>query len=280
MPRKEGISHLPSMRLPTLEQLRITPMSEIQRYWTGVGLSTPLFSERVCDFEAIGEFQEYYRLLRKAALAGEGNAWNELGWLWMNGFFLAKDHEQAVRVLQIATQFQCPEAHYNLGLIYGYMGSPHRNQPEALPHLEQAYGRGILLAAYSLGELYEGNWVAEQGEVGVFVEPDPQRSWEWYLRGAQGGHVWASMKVALRQLEGTGLSGSVEDGVNLLKQAAEYALGAEPAEALMEFYLVTQPGSDEYHHWRDRAIAMNSSQARRYRAYDAHRQASEKEKQA
>lgn len=87
------------------------------------------------------------------------------------------------------------------------------------------------------------------------------------------------MKVALRQLEGTGLSGSAEDGVAFLKKAAEYALGAEAAEALMEFYLVTQPGSDDYY-WRDRAITMDSRQARKYQAYEAHQQASEKEKQA
>lgn len=277
MPGKGKISGLPSMRLPTLEQLEIRPMSQTQRYWTGMGLSTPLFIEQVHDFEKFEEFHEYYQLLRQQAQAGNANAWNELGWLWMNGFFLANDHERAIRALRIAVQLGNPEAHYNLGLMHGYVLGGHRNQPEAVTYLEQAYERGVLLAAYSLGELYEGDWQPEEGELGIFIAADPDKSWEWYRRCAQNGHVWASMKVALRQLEGTGLSGSAEDGVALLKKAAEYALSAEPAEALMEFYLVTQPGSDDYYYWRNRAIAMDSRQAKKYRAYDTWRQDRKKE---
>lgn len=278
MSGKEKISRLPSMRLPTLEQLKIRPMSQTQRYWTGMGLSTSLLIEQVHDFEKVEEFHEYYQLLRQEAQAGEANAWNELGWLWMNGFFLACNHEQAIRALRIAAQLGCPEAYLNLGLLYGYAADKHLNQPEAVVHLKQAYERGVLLAAYSLGELYDGAWKPEEGVSGILIEADPDKAWEWFLRAAREGHVWASLKVALPQLEGTGLSGSVADGLAYLKKAAEYALSAEPAEALMELYLVTLPGSDDYYYWRDKAIAMDSRQAKKYQAYDAWRQDSEKEK--
>lgn len=41
--------------------------------------------------------------------------------------------------------------------MYGYVLIVYRNQPEAVIYLQQAYERGILLAAYSLGEIYEGD---------------------------------------------------------------------------------------------------------------------------
>ncbi len=266
MPASQPVTRLPIDWLPAPAQLEISPLNEVQRCWAGMGLSTYLTAQPLQSIEEPEAFRDTYRYLRDEAQNGNAAAWNELGWLWMNGFFLPNDPDLAIRALQIAAQAGCAEAHYNLGTLFGYAADGRIDQELAAQHLKLAAPR-LSAAAHALGELYEGRWVTE-APAGTLLPEDQDQAWEWYLRAADAGHVWAALKVAIPQLEGSARSGSLESGLDLLEGAAALTHTAAPAEALMEFYLVTRPGSEEYSQWRDEAIALGSRKARQYLAYE------------
>jgi TPR repeat protein len=49
---------------------------------------------------------------------------------------------------------------------------------------EQAYGRGIAIAAFHLGSFYEHGVRRARGDRGFWLEPDPARASAWYRKAA------------------------------------------------------------------------------------------------
>lgn len=267
-----SVSNLLCSALPELDDIHIAHMTAMDciNVWPCSGESSPTHLlnglSEAYELETIDEFESYYLRLRAQALKSDANAWNELGWLWLNGFWLTKDISQALRVLRIAFGLGSIESQFNLGLLYAYEMRP-ANQLMAVGYLEQSFASGYLLAAFTLAELYECTGV-ELYSGGTTVEPDAVKAWHWYLQAAEAGHCPSQLHVGRLQLSGDGFSGDIAQGLAFLTDAAEASTNSDADEELMDYYLVTRPRNDEYFYWRDRAMLKGSSRAFKYRVYD------------
>ncbi|VVN34925.1 hypothetical protein PS662_05099 [Pseudomonas fluorescens] len=113
-----------------------------------------------------------YRSLRDDALAADPDALNDLGWLWINGSRVPFDSVLARRLFKLAYALGSGEAAFNLAEQAWYGRGMCVNHDLAACYYEQAYERGITVAAGALGLLHEKG-VGGQG-------PDFGMATHWY----------------------------------------------------------------------------------------------------
>jgi uncharacterized protein len=121
-------------------------------------------------------------------LAAQGDSWVEtlLGYRYLEGIGVIKDHGQALKWFRKAAEQSEPLAQYNLGTMYWRgMGVP-RDDKEALKWYEKAAEQGEASAQYNLATMY---WL------GVGVARDEKEAVKWYRKAAEQGSLKARMAL-------------------------------------------------------------------------------------
>ena len=260
--------------LPMPEQVVVVEPGEMQRLYSGVGIPSLRTAElagqaRFANLHEVKaanpllglvdliEIHQTYACLRAAAVDGDPNAMNDLGWLWLNGTRLASDPILARRLFKLAAVEGSGEAFFNLAEQAYYGKGMVTNPALAIDYYEQAFEHGAPGAALALGAIYE------EGDEGVMV--DHGRAMLWYKRAVEEGDVLAGFYRGRLALNESSIEHDMASGVYWLQWSA--MLGERCAsEALVELYSspFNSPPDPErrlYRFWRDFAIDQGSSTA-------------------
>jgi TPR repeat protein len=260
--------------LPIPEQVVVVEPGEIQRIYSGVGIpslrTTELVGQaRFANLHEVKaansllglvdpiEIHQTYVCLRAAAVDGDPDAMNDLGWLWLNGARLASDPILARRLFKLAAVEGSGEALFNLAEQAYYGKGMVANPALAIDYYEQAFEYGVPGAALALGAIYE------EGDEGVIA--DHGSAVRWYKRAVEEGDVLAGFYWGQLALNDSSTEYDLACGVYWLQWSA--ILGERCAsEALAELYgsPFNSPPDPErrlYRFWRDFAIEQGSNTA-------------------
>jgi hypothetical protein len=116
--------------------------------------------------------------LQRAADAGNTDAMNRLGWLYMNGWGAPQDYARAREWFQKAAEAGEVVAMYNLGVLYEDGLGVAQDYARAREWFQKAAEAGEVAAMYNLGVLYED---------GLGVAQDYAKARQWYQRAANAG---------------------------------------------------------------------------------------------
>jgi hypothetical protein len=100
------------------------------------------------------DLTEALRWYRLAAAQGEPNAQDGLGWMYVNGQGVAKDHAAGMKWFRLAAEQNLPAAQYHLFLGYTDGVWVAKDEAEALRWLEKAVDQGYARAQNNLAALY------------------------------------------------------------------------------------------------------------------------------
>lgn len=215
-----------------------------------------------------------YQTLREQAVAGNIEALNDLGWLFLNGKYWRADHGLAHRLFRQAAQQGCAKAHYNLAQQYYFGKGLDISYSQVARSYEKAFELGLGDAAALLGDLYEEELCLEDHQQ-VDWQPDHDLAYDWYCRGADAGDIRCRFEIGTRMLNGVGMERDAEAGQYWLELAAA-AGNAEAAEELAFFH--SNDGlTPRYLFWRDQAVALGSGAALVMKASDQRRQLAEQD---
>lgn len=260
--------------LPTPEQVAVVEPGEMQRLYSGVGIPSLRTAELVGQARFTNlhevkaansllglvdpiEIHQTYASLRAAAVDGDPDAMNDLGWLWLNGTKLAYAPTLARRLFKLAAVEGSGEALFNLAEQAYYGKGLTANPALAVDYYEQAFEYSVPGAALATGAIYE------EGDEGVIV--DHGRAMLWYKRAVEEGDVLAGFYLGRLALNESSAEHDMAYGVYWLQWSA--MLGERCAsEALAELYsspFNTPPDPERrlYRFWRDYAIEQGSSSA-------------------
>lgn len=210
-----------------------------------------------------------YQLLRRAAVAGDVAALNDLGWLWLNGKYWRANHELAHRLLHNAAQQGCAQAHYNLAQQYYFGKGQDICYSQVAMHYHQAFALGLKEAAALLGDLHEEELCLEDHQQDHW-QPNQDLALDWYWQGAQAGDIRCRYEVGCRLLNGAGVARDESAGQYWLELAA--AAGNSEAAEELAFFHSTSGLTPSYVFWRDQAVALGSGAALVMKASDQRRQ--------
>lgn len=260
--------------LPISEQVVVIESGEMQRLYSGVGMPSLRTMElawqarfaNLYEVKAANplrglvdpiEIHQAYARLRAAAINGDPDAINDLGWLWLNGTRLASDPILARRLFKLAAVEGSGEALFNLAEQAYYGKGMVANPALAIDYYEQAFEHGVPGAALALGAIYE------EGDEGVIA--DHGIAVRWYKRAVEEGDVLAGFYWGQLALNESSTEYDLACGVYWLQWSA--ILGERCAsEALAELYgsPFNSPPDPErrlYRFWRDFAIEQGSNTA-------------------
>jgi TPR repeat protein len=177
----------------------------------GVELGGPLQRE----VNATIDYSEAARTLRPAAEAGDPNAQNNLGALYLMGRGVPKDLEEASKWFRFSADQGVAEAQYNLGSMYLTGEGIEPSDTEAIRWWRLAAEQGYPDAAYNLGVAYSD---------GFGVSQNDSTAAEWFLIAAEQGHIDAQLALGGSYLSGTGVT---HDNIQALKWLILAAQGSE-----------------------------------------------------
>lgn len=260
--------------LPIPEQVVVVEPGEMQRLYSGVGIPSLRTAElvgqaRFANLHEVKaansllglvdpiEIHQAYACLRAAAVEGDSDAMNDLGWLWLNGTKLAYAPTLARRLFKLAAVEGSGEALFNLAEQAYYGKGMAANLALAIDYYEQAFEYGVPSAALAIGAIYE------EGDEGVIV--DHGRAMLWYKRAVEEGDVLAGFYLGRLALNEASAEHDMACGVYWLQWSA--MLGERCAsEALVDLYgspFNTPPDPERrlYRFWRDFAIEQGSNTA-------------------
>lgn len=279
-----NVFNLIDVFLPDIDDVIITAPSELECLYAGIGMPSLRIEEvaKACcvdNYQSIktanpvrritdvNEFCAHYIALRTAALMEDKDALNDLGWLWLNGRWLAEDYSLSRRAFRLAASLGSAEALFNLGAQSSYGKGLKIDLNLAIGYFELAYEQGIICAAEAIGSLYESG--------GDDLVIDSELAVEWYLRGAQYGGVHGGIdclfSVGRLALDNSSKSFDVSRGLYWLQYAAMKG-HCMSAELLADFYRtgfeMPDPEQRLYIFWRDHAMRLGSSWAREMKMED------------
>lgn len=113
--------------------------------------------------------------LHDAALAGIGNAQNELGWRYESGDCVDRDYKQSANWYRQAAEQGHVNAQKVLGFMYAGGVGVKQDTPESLFWFRKASEQGHPEAQVGLGVAYFR---------GIGVEKDPRQAAEWFQKSA------------------------------------------------------------------------------------------------
>lgn len=213
---------MPSLRVMEFIGEGHSPSQQFQEYLTSIN---PL---RTRNHEA-DWLRKRYKLLRRAALRGNAEALNDLGWIFSNELCYPADQYLAEQLFQLAAATGCPgEAWFNLAeqeLHELLFGTDRLKKMNCFYRMADAHG--IAAAATRLGGLY---WGSEEGH-----EVDLEQARRWLLRGAESGEAGAAYQLGVLLLDP---NKPVYDQGNALYwlQAAALCDDPEAISRLQDFY--------------------------------------------
>jgi len=232
-----------------------------ENYEKGLSNNDPesLYFIGVCNlFGLYGKPVDYdsgYKLIRKAAEAGNKNGKAALGWCYFLGAGVKQDDKKAFEVFEKNAKEGIATAEAGLGFCYMFGRGVLQNDKEAFFWTKKAAEHGEPKAEWNLGVLYiEGKGVkkdinegllwlekgavyassSDQRKLGYDYEysnetipKNLERAAYWYQKAADNGNCCGLYSIGLCYLDGKGVQQSYEKGFNLLQKAksknCEYA---------------------------------------------------------
>ena len=175
-----------------------------------------------CEYYEKEDYQKAYKLLKKAADAGNTDAQYQLGNCYYEGTGVEQNAETAVELYEKAADAGNVDALCQIGKCYFDGTGVEKNQEIAIELYEKAAEAGNAEAQYQFGNCYyEGTGVKRNAETAV----------ELYKKAADAGNVDAQCQLGKCYFDGTGVEKNQEIAIELYEKAAE----AGNAEAL--YYL-------------------------------------------
>lgn len=196
------------------------------------------------------DLQQFYQSLRRAAIAGNNNAVNDLGWLLLNT--PVSSAELAGQLLRMAARAGSSEALYNLAEHYLHGRTTTANIDLALNHYQRAAGT-LPEAATRLGRLYlRGDYRHP-----LFTQNDAAARY-WFQQGHAASYCWASFYLSLYWLHHSAPHAAKDVWLQRMERLAlkgclYLTFSASHALALYyERHIYSLPhASWEYHDWLD-----------------------------
>ncbi len=159
-----------------------------------------------------GRLRVHYESVRGNALASDPDAFNDLGWLWLNSSRIPFEPALARRLFKLTYVLGSAEAAFNLGeqAFYGKGVTVDRNL--AISYYEQAYEGGVFCAARALGSLYcksADDWTA-----------DLHKAVQWYMRATEDDDLDACFQLGCLVLDNYSPTHKLALGIYWLQWAA------------------------------------------------------------
>ncbi len=264
--------------LPEAQVIEIAELSELQRYYAGLGSPALRIGYNAlsvsCDIDlsacssldslarqaparqvkSAAEFTEFYQAVRSCALelSQEGSedredvadALVDLGWFWLNGFFVKQDEALANRLFRLAAGLGSATATFNLGVIADYGKAGAVDTVAALAFYQEAYFAGFELAAESLGNLYDDQSLPE-------VQRNEKLAARWYGRAVRTGSSQAKLSLGELLTRPGSPAFDLQRGLYFLQEAAmegreaaavkiveliKYGFLTDPHDRLLQFW--------------------------------------------
>lgn len=196
------------------------------------------------------DYEEAIKWYRLAADAGHATATYELSCCYMEGYGVPIDMKESISLLVKAAQLGEPTAQSLLGTIYelGEYGF-NKDATESLSWYMKAAQQGNLLAEMKVGDAYiegklihpdqakgieyitkaaEKNYIQAILRLGLYYDqglqnflPNPELSFEWYMKGALLGDTACEYSVGFDYLTGKGVEKDDKEAAIWIVKAAD-----------------------------------------------------------
>lgn len=151
-------------------------------------------------------------LYRKLADTGNSWAWFQLGWMYNNGFGVARDEAQALYWYRKAAAVGEPLGMTNLGVFYERGLAVHKDEKQAVDWYRKAAEVGEPWGMVNLGRMYEN---------GLGVEKNNAKAADWYGKAAEAGHSRGMENIGRMYEHGLGVQRNPEQALYWYRRAAE-----------------------------------------------------------
>lgn len=156
-------------------------------------------------------FKEAVAWYKKAALLGEEDAQNMLGFCYLNGLGIEKNPNLAMEWFQKAAEQGHIVAQSNVGYCYSNGIGVETNYEEAIKWYKYPAEQGDVNAQYALGDCYyTGNGIAQDYQQAVF----------WYEKAAMQGDAGAQASLGNCYFQGEGLAQNYQLAIKWYEKAA------------------------------------------------------------
>jgi hypothetical protein len=197
-------------------------------------------------------FRAAHRFFMLAALMGHRAAFFQLGLMNLRGEGRPPDSVHAAMWLKLSVRHDEPRAERNLQMVASDLT---RAQLKTAFALADAFPHAAMHFRAALGDTDPNALVAigEAFALGYGVDRDPEMATEWYRRALRFRHPRAQTLLGLAYLHGEGAERHREEGMRLLKLAADQGYADAQYELALALYAHTSS--------RAQAIALFESAA-------------------
>lgn len=150
--------------------------------------------------------------IRKGAESGDPWDICRLGERYWSGKGIEKDYNKAFELFSRAVELDNKVAYWDLARCYDHGWGAPFNPQKAVDLYKEAYKRGVIEACHSLGRLYD------KEEYGLCNSAE---SFNWFLKGAEGGDVDCQFRVAECYEKGIGVIKNIDTSMEWWKAAAD-----------------------------------------------------------
>jgi len=181
-----------------------------------------------------GDFGDAYNTLEPLAIAGDDNAQNLLGIMYLEGTGVSQNPYEAVRLFRLSADQGNKRSQWQLGKALLIGAGAQQDEVEGLKYLEMAARQGVAKAQVALGILYSP--AMKEGDVGlpgVLISSNnapllgqriPKNSIAsafWFRQAAEQGDPEGQYNLALAYEDGLGVPLSLTEAVRLYQSAAK-----------------------------------------------------------
>lgn len=191
--------------------------SESYKIIASLLLAICLFACERADFESAhrayqdGDYATAKKQLKILAQEGDKKAQNNLGYMYLNGVGVDKNHEKALLWYRKAAKQGVAEAQHSLGFMYSEGLGTDPVYAIALKWYRMAAELGLSQAQFNLAYMYENN---------IGIRRNDKQVFNWYSRAAEQGNLQAQNKLGLMYLYGNAV------GVDQLKAYAWFGVAS------------------------------------------------------
>ena len=158
--------------------------------------TAPVNFQKGADAYEAGDYATALAVLTPLVEVGNAEAQYYLGRMYADGFGVAKDEVEAVRLYSLAAEAGHTPAQNNLGVMYSEGRGVPQDKTEAVKLYRTAAEAGNFVAQYNLGFAYE---------CGSGIAKDEEEAVKWYTLVAEAGHDFAQSHLGLMHLYGRGV---------------------------------------------------------------------------
>jgi len=174
----------------------------------------------------------YIKEVKTKAKAGDPESQIALGSIYMNGYVLPKDEEEAIRWFTRAAERGYAKAQHNLGVCYAFGKGVAEDKVESVRWFRKAAEQGIADSQNNLGIALQNGIGVKMDRVeavkwyrraagqdyaeaqynlgfcldnGIGVKKNENDAFKWYLKAAKQGHHLSMHNLAVCYFEGSGI---------------------------------------------------------------------------